>query len=177
MEPNERVRELGKAQNLALDYFVQKLLVPKIYLDAEWEGVSIPLLAIDRAGVGDVHAVLFLEQLNLSFSVDEQGDVGELEYHIGRFITQLNGLPCQFKYVAIYGNRADGSYEPSPKIEEMALAKNGVGQVGLLLMHAGKKDSGVKVALPAQRFPSSKEILELTDRYVEQHTAAWEVRA
>src|SRR5277367_627943 len=50
-------QELGRAKNALQDFLIRKLVVPKVYLDAEWSGTQVDVLAIDRAGVGDVHAV------------------------------------------------------------------------------------------------------------------------
>jgi hypothetical protein len=37
-------------------------------------------------------------------------------------------------------------------------------------------DPPVEVKLKAERFRSSKEIVELADRYVAEHAANWEIR-
>jgi hypothetical protein len=57
-----------------------------------------------------------------------------------------------------------------------SLAADGVGRVGLLFVDVAEDDAPVEVLLKPERFRSSKQILELTDRYVAEHTANWEVR-
>jgi len=59
MTTNEQ-RQLGRAKNTILAFFERRLSVPKIYIDADWNNHPIDVLAIDRDGVGDVHAVLIL---------------------------------------------------------------------------------------------------------------------
>jgi hypothetical protein len=173
-------QRLGRAKNAVSEYFTHKLLVPKIYFDAEWEGFSIPVLAIDRAGVGDVHAVLFIERINLSFSALGANDIhfGGLEGHVAEYIEKLTLLPCQFRYIAIYdANSKVAPYEPSPAVIERTLAPDGIGRIGILGVSATHSEPSVKTAIKPERFRSSKEIIELTDKYVAEHTPNWEVRA
>jgi hypothetical protein len=65
---------------------------------------------------------------------------------------------------------------PSGAIKNQSLAADGVGRVGILYVNVGEADAAVEVLLKAERFRSSKEIVELADRYVAEHTANWEVR-
>ena len=54
------VRQLGRAKNAVLGFLEKNLYVPKIFLDATWDGHKVDLLGIDRDGAGDVYAVLFV---------------------------------------------------------------------------------------------------------------------
>jgi hypothetical protein len=45
------------------------------------------------------------------------------------------------------------------------------------MLNITEAESTVKVAILPERFRSSKTIIELTDQYVAEHTADWEVRA
>jgi hypothetical protein len=170
-------KDLGRAKNALQKYLVQKLLIPKIYLDAEWNGVHLDVLAIDRAGVGDVHAVLFVERTNQSFGVKGAQCVRGLDEVLAECIEELRSLPCQFRDIAIYdGTAIEASYAPSANIVQRALADDGVGRVGILYVDLSEDDPTVRVLLKPERFRSSKEIVELADRYVAEHTANWEVR-
>lgn len=174
-----RTQQLGRAKNAMLDYFVKKLLVPKIYLDAQWNSVSVPVLAVDRAGVGDVHAVLFVERVNEFFAAPPAtDDVKALDDVLAESIQRIETLPCQFRYVGVFNSDPGVAfYKPSPFIVERTLAADGVGRIGLLMLNITEAESTVKVAILPERFRSSKTIIELTDQYVAEHTADWEVRA
>jgi len=57
MIANEQ-QQIGRAKNAIMFFLERNLIVPKIYVDADWGGHHVDILAIDRDGVGDVHAVL-----------------------------------------------------------------------------------------------------------------------
>jgi hypothetical protein len=61
-------------------------------------------------------------------------------------------------------------------LKNQCLAADGVGRLGLLYVDVTEEDAEVKVLLKAERFRSSKEIVELSDRFVAEHTANWEYR-
>lgn len=171
-------QQQGRAKNAVLNYFVQKLLVPKVYMDAEWSARSIPVLAIDRAGVGDVHAVLFIERINQSFGAKDQSNLRNLDELVAECIEDLRSLPCQFRYVAVYdSDTLEVPYLPSTSIVKRALALDGVGRVGILWVDTTENEPAVNVLLKPERFRSSKQIVELADQYVAGHTADWEIRA
>jgi hypothetical protein len=69
-------------------------------------------------------------------------------------------------------------FNPADGIPWNSLAEDGVGRVGILYVDLSEDDPKlqVRVILKAERFRSSKEIVELADRYVAEHTANWEVR-
>ncbi len=62
MSSIQMVHGLGRAKNAVQDYLIHKLLFPKVYLDAEFNGKKVDVLAIDREGTGDVHAVYIVYQ-------------------------------------------------------------------------------------------------------------------
>ncbi|MBB6144614.1 hypothetical protein HNQ77_002570 [Silvibacterium bohemicum] len=178
MGPTNNIQQFGRAKNALLDYFIQKLLVPKIYFDAQWRGIPIPVLAIDRAGVGDVHAVLFVERVNQSFGIKGTPPPRGLDELVGGSIEELRSLPCQFRYVAVYdSDTVDALYSPPASTAQRALAMDGVGRIGILSLNAIENEPTVNVLVKPERFRSSKEIVELADQYVAEHTADWEVRA
>jgi hypothetical protein len=174
---------LGRAKNFVLDYFTQKLLLPKVYLDAEWNNFSIPVLAIDRVGVGDVHAALFIERNDPSFAAipsfapDDIRSVRGLDDYMAECMEELFSIPCQFRYIAIYDNKPiDTPYQPFSNTVRRTLAPDGIGRIGILTIDATQDAPHISVAVKPERFRSSKEIINLTDQYVAKHTAAWEVR-
>jgi hypothetical protein len=171
MNPTETQQELGRAKNTLQDYLIRKLVVPKVYLDADWNGAQVDVLAIDRAGVGDVHAVLMVPD----------DHVGEgIVWKVLNSVRELKGsLPSHYRYVAVIQDRPD-SRKPHEVAEESAiresLAADGVGRIGVLYVDLTEENPVVRIVLKAERFRSSKEIIELADRYVAEHTANWEVR-
>lgn len=165
----------GRAKNAVQDYLIHKLLFPKVYLDTEFNGKKVDVLAIDREGTGDVHAVYIVYQ-----GTDVEN---ALENSLAN-VTANVGIPPaiivpHFIYAAIVNNGPGASkYVPSDQIMQKSFAEDGVGRMGILYVDLSEDDPKfqVRAILKAERFRSSKEIVDLADRYVAEHTANWEVR-
>lgn len=169
----QMVHGLGRAKNAVQDYLTFKLLFPKVYLDAEFNGKKVDVLAIDREGTGDVHAVYIVYQ-----GTDVENALETVSANIVTPPSPANILP-HFIYAAVVNNGPGASkYVPSEQIIQKSLAEDGVGRMGILYVDLCEDDPKfqVRVLLKAERFRSSKEIVELADRYVAEHTANWEVR-
>jgi len=168
MTPEQMRQDLGRAKNAVQEYLRRMLLVPKIYLDADWNGKKVDVLAIDRAGMGDVHAV---------YIVYQGSDVeNALETVIANIGTHL--MPHFLYSAVVYNGIGVRKFVPPEQIVKKSLAEDGVGRVGILYVDLGEDEPKfqVRVILKAERFRSSKEIVELADRFVAEHTANWEIR-
>lgn len=169
-------QQLGRAMNAVQEFLVHKLLFPKVYLDADWNGKKVGVLAIDRAGVGDVHAVHIVpvesdREPNWQYLVIRAASL------INDQIELLYSLPAQHRYIALisFSSGLERFY-PEAELSRKMLAKDGVGRIGILHVDLTEDDPSVRVILKAERFRSSKEIVELADRFVAEHTANWEFR-
>jgi hypothetical protein len=161
---------LGRAKNIVQDYLIHKLLYPKVYLDAEFNDKKVDVLAIDREGTGDVHAVYIIYQ-----GTDVEN---ALETVVANIVTPpppAKFLP-HFIYTAVVNNGLASKFDPSEQIIQKSFAEDGVGRVGILYVDLTEDDPKPKVLLKPERFRSSKEIVELADQYVAKHPANWEVR-
>ena len=165
----------GRAKNLVQEYLIHQLLFPKVYLDAEFNGRNVDMLAIDREGTGDVHAVY----------VTYQGTHAEdaLEMSLANIAANVGIPPAvivpHFIYAAIVNDGPGSSkYVPSEQIIQKSFAEDGVGRMGILYVDLFEDDPKLQVRpiLKAERFRSSKEVVELADRFVAEHTANWELR-
>lgn len=171
MSSIQMVHGRGRAQNAVQDYLTHKLLFPKVYLDAVFNGKKVDVLAIDREGTGDVHAVSIVYQ-----GKDVEGALETVAANIGIPPTVI--VP-HFIYAAVVNNGPSASkYVPTDQIIQKSFAEDGVGRMGILYVDLCDDDprSQVRVILKAERFRSSKEIVEIADRYVAEHPANWEIR-
>jgi hypothetical protein len=161
---------IGRAKNALLSYFEQRLSVPKIYLDADWEGAKVDALAIDRAGVGDVSIALIVTS----------GDA-----LVKRFesIKKLHTIPAHFKYLALASE--DFSEMDTSAGQDSVLrtskapiwfADDGVGRIGHLLIDLKGERPNITVPISAERFRSNQHIYDLADAFASSHTADFEVR-
>ena len=169
----QMVHGLGRAKNAVQDYLIHKLLYPKIYLDAEFNGKKVDVLAIDREGTGDVHAVYVVYQ-----GTDVENALETMVANIVTPPTPAKILP-HFMYSAVVNNGpGTNKYVPSEQIIQKSFAEDGVGRVGILYVDLCEDvpKFQVRVILKAERFRSSKEIVELADRFVAENPANWELR-
>src|ERR1017187_6236394 len=98
----QELQKRGRAMNAVQEFLVHKLLFPKVYLDADWNGSKVDVLAIDRAGVGDVHAVR-LVPVELDGEPEWQYLVIRAASLVNEQIEVLGSLLAQFRYIALIG--------------------------------------------------------------------------
>jgi len=174
---SDETRQLGRAKNAVLAYFENRLSIPKIYIDAEWDGHRVDVLAINRDGVGDVHCVLL-------FALDTAGGVGEFASKLSGFMNpmldRLEKINAQYKYVGavlLGENETSGLPGIPHEISERSFSPDGLGRVGFLSIHSPFADGNpqVEVLFKPERFRA--KIAKLADEYVQQHEADWEIRA
>jgi hypothetical protein len=176
-QKNEQIM-IGRAKNALLSFFEQRLSVPKIYLDADWEGQKVDVLAIDRAGVGDVSVALI-----------RHPDANPRD-----IIQKLHSFPAHFKYwvgVHDFGKPTEESrtlkqrfqsasmqrVEHSQLANDPALfAEDGVGRIGQIVVDLSGGRSIVTMTISAERFRSNQHIYDLADAFASGHTADFEVR-
>ena len=136
--------------------------------------MNVAVLAIDREGTGDVHAVYIPYQ-----GTDIENALETVVANIQFSPPQAKILP-HFIYTAIVNNGPGASKcDLSEQIiqKSFALVEDGVGRVGILYVDLTEDEPSVKVILKAERFRSSKELVEMADQFVASHTTAnWELR-
>ena len=175
MTTNEQLQH-GRAKNAILAFFERRLSVPKIYIDANWDSHPIDVLAIDRDGVGDVHAVLiFLRK----YSTDGDLDDPEDDEMTLKLVDRLAAISANFKYVAAVDFERDlpvERYQPGMSVmSESFHSPDGIGRVGLLHINLSADGPAIEVRLRPERFRA--KIAKLADDYIQQHEPDWQVRA
>lgn len=166
-------QNFGRAKNAIGNFFDRKLVVPKIFFDADWDGSVEDILAIDRAGVGDVHVTALTPcqtcpDAYIVFSTDLQA-----------LLVRLLSRRCQYRYIALR-TQSFSAAERNRLIQAWdgikTFAEDGIGRVGLLILDISAGEPEVHQIIKAERFRSTKEILALTDAFVQTHTADMEYR-
>jgi hypothetical protein len=169
-------RQLGRAKNAILSFLGNRLAVPRIYIDAYWADQRIDVMAIDRDGVGDVHAVLLL----LSTLPTSQDAVPEyLAQGLSPLVNRLSSIPAQYKYIgAVQIDNDSRSPLPGipPRVLDAAFASDGLGRIGFLsVMFPEHQEPRTDVVIKPERFRA--KVAQMADEYVKQHQADWEIRA
>jgi len=186
---------IGRAKNALLSFFEQRLSVPKIYLDADWQGERVDVLAIDRAGVGDVSVAFvvggipsllrlsegagWIEQqsVDTARSIDPSGIIAS-----GR-IPEFHSLPAHFKYLVAISEDANAwetemrrnlveALSRSPQL----FAQDGVGRIGYILIDFKGERPSISVPIPAERFRVEPKWIEKFDNFQKKTPADRETR-
>jgi hypothetical protein len=173
-------QQLGRAKNAALTFLERRISVPKIYIDALWDGQHIDVLAVDRDGVGDVHIVLLFARTYFS---DGRLDLAEQERAVLALMERFQSIPANFKYIAAVDPKfidtpENGRWVALFMIDspERLISPDGIGRIGLLhIIATSDEEPEVQLRLKPERFRA--KIAKLADEYVQQHEADWEIRA
>ena len=172
----DETRQLGRAKNATMALLERRLSIPKIYIDAQWDGNAVDVLAIDRDGYGDVHVVLLFA---LRFDADDRMDVYELERSLGGLIDRLEKIPAQYKYIGAVDlsvDRRSVLFGLPHSMVDRSFAPDGLGRIGFLTIDAPTNgDPEARIQFKPERFRA--KIAKLADEYVQHHEADWEIRA
>ncbi len=175
--PTNELRQFGRAKNSVLTFLENRLAVPRIYMDAIWNGVRVDLLAIDRDGVGDVHIALLFQR-------EYRSDNGRFEFTaearaIDGLLDKFESIPAQFKYIVAVEPDTQRGAAPlrlSESLNDRSFAPDGVGRVGLALVDfLLDGEPQTRLIVKPERFRA--KVGKLADEYVLEHTADWEIRA
>jgi hypothetical protein len=169
-------RQLGRAKNAVLAFLEQRLSIPKIYIDADWAGRHIDVLAINRDGVGDVHAVLLF-----AVKPTDQTElvVGDLINAIDPLIDRFQNIPAQYKYICAVDvgfHGGDALRGVPPPIIDRSFSPDGIGKIGFMAVQfLTDGEPEARIIFKPERFRA--KVAKLADEYIQQHEADWEIRA
>lgn len=120
-EVSSRILE-GRGKNAVAQFLSEKLVVPKIFFDARWPGrtTHVDVLAVDRSGAGDVHAV----------------EIKVGKHHLATTLRDLIRIPAQFKYLAYFDRSGEkGLINPDSEPEDRLYAPDGMGRIGTICLY------------------------------------------
>jgi hypothetical protein len=144
----------GRAVNAVAEYFRVKLAVPNIYFEpSSLVTPRFDLLAVDRAGSGDLHAAeikvpnIFVSSLS----------------NLRGYVARLKEWPAHFRYLALPDTPAVSKLLP-----KLALfSPDGIGRTGIFLLR--EVESGlpqVELAVQPERYRIPKPAMEKVDRFL-----------
>jgi hypothetical protein len=154
----------GRAINAVAEFLRSSLSVPNIYLEPRnFSKPGVDLLAVDRAGAGDLHGV---EIKVPNLFVNSLAD-------LRRYITELKAYPTHYRYLAL--PRTEALLELLPKVQ--LFSPDGIGRIGILLV--SEREDGlplVEIAIKPERFRVSAPIMQGVDRFLARSRPDMEVR-
>jgi hypothetical protein len=132
-----------RAREAVARTLIRVLTVPNVYFEAPLvPHRRIDVVAVDRAGSGDVHAVEIKRAAKDAISV----------------IPQLLAIPCPFKWTAFFSDTLDPVTRASFAEEETSplVAPQGMGRVGIIEVFTMQNgDLGSRVLVRPERFAGS----------------------
>ncbi len=147
----------ARGKNAVADLLAKRLIVPKIFFDAAWPAKrsQIDVLAVDRAGAGDIHVVEVKSGINSAMLS----------------VAQLKELPAHYKYVAIMN-------PGQTKLQQRILyPDDGLGRIGVILFEEGEHNQLVaRIEIAPERFRVGAEIIRRIDRFTAKQHADIEIR-
>lgn len=148
----------ARGKNAVAALLAHRLIVPKIFFDARWPPRTsrVDVLAVDRAGAGDIHVV----QVRAGIKAAAEA------------IAQLMQLPAHYKYVAVV---TPGNY----RLQERTLySEDGLGRVGVILFEEQEHDQLLaRINIAPERFRVGPDVIRQIDRFTAKQHADIEIRA
>lgn len=150
----------SRAKNTVAEFLFRQLIVPKVFLDANWPDrrSQVDIIAVDRSGAGDVHVV--------EVKVGKQVLLAAFD----QVVASLMQIPAHFKYLALFDNR---NYQPDVRF---LYAPDGVGRIGVIQVAenvTGDMSADFLVRPERFRFEAS---FKMVDKFTASHPAYIEIR-
>lgn len=157
----------GRAVNAVAEFLRSSLSVPNIFLEPRNLGASkIDVLAVDRAGAGDLHGV---EIKIPSLPASPLALQSQLRFDLNK----LNANPTHYRYLAL------PKTEPLLRIlrKLQLFSPDGIGRTGILLL-SDRTDGlpSAEVAVKPERYRVSAADMEKVDRFLARNRPDIEVR-
>jgi hypothetical protein len=143
-----RQRE-GRAVNAVAELLRRTLSVPNIYLEPPASLISADVLAVDRGGAGDLHAVeIKLQEATIASILNPpraRQDMLQIAHR------QLMSMPVHFRYLAIAAENFDVLHG---HLSNLGLyADDGIGRLGIIrITEKGANSPTAEVVLAPERF-------------------------
>jgi hypothetical protein len=141
---------------------ISNLIVPKIYFGRNWPiggNRKIDLIAIDRAGTGDIHIVEVKRTLYDALT---------------RGVEYVLSVPAHYKWVAFMGRGIHRTKEDSELLllsQRTLLPKKGMGRVGVIeVVRMATDELGSNIKLRGERFKEN-EIERQIEEFVAKYKA------
>lgn len=146
MKLTPRQRE-GRAINAVAELLRKTLSVPNIYLEPPVALIAADVLAVDRAGAGDLHAVeiKLLGEGHISGPIKRQLEIITQAHRV------LMSMPAHFRYLAIQTSDTGQLRSDLSRVD--LYAKDGIGRVGIIAITEKGIDSPIaEVVFTPERF-------------------------
>jgi hypothetical protein len=146
----------GRAVNAVAELLRKTLSVPNIYLEPRSPKLAVDVLAVDRAGSGDLHGVEIKVRDDLrvknpsSLKALNQQIKGRSKRNIAEIRRQLMSLPAHYKYLAVSQSDCDLVLT---EMEPRLYSPDGIGRIGIIsITDQGEKLPRAEIVITPERF-------------------------
>ncbi len=150
----------SRAKNAVAELLFRELIVPLVFVDAKWP-ISrnvVDVLAVDRGGSGEVHAVKVMVGTEALANID-------------KVVSSLMRIPAHFKYIAVFGNK---SYLPERRL---LYAPDGMGRIGIIHVKEDRRGNlSAEFRIRPERFKFDATFKRVDD-FTKTHRPYIEIRA
>lgn len=162
-ELNNRTRH-GRAVNVIAEFLRSTLSVPNIYIEPRFASQRrLDLLAVDRAGAGDLHGVEVKVPNLLVSSLT----------NLRAYTLQLKSYPTHYRYLAL--PKTEAMLGLLPKLQ--LFSPDGLGRIGILLLEEREEAlPAVEVAIRPERYRVPPTSMERIDKFLKRNRPDIEVR-
>lgn len=163
-------QQKGRAINAVAELLRKKLSVPNIYIEPRLAYVAADVLAVDRAGAGDLHAV----KINLDLGGPAPRRIQEL---INEMRQELMSLQVHYRYLGI--NAALGRSEAIDRnLVSDLYAPDGIGRIGIIVItYRGDEPPVAEIVVEPERFRVDPvKLRDIEKKYLEKARPDIEVR-
>jgi hypothetical protein len=154
-------QQMGRAKNAVADFLSRQLIVPKVFFDAHWPSRKsrVDVLAVDRSGSGEVHAVEVMHGKDLK---SEFQDV----------IARLAQIPAHFRYLALFDNPKN----VRPRAD-LLYSRDGIGRIGIIeVIEDPSGNLSARIAVRPERFKLDSSVYKRVDDFTARYPPNFEVR-
>ncbi len=140
--------------NAVAEVLRKKLLVPNIYLEPRLPSLAVDVLAVDRAGAGDLHAVeirIEIEFVRTPASPAQGGWISHLRKGKMKEIhARIMSLPAHYRYLAIPQGIRDVLVE---ELGDLLYSPDGIGRIGIIaITDRGEEPPTAEISIAPERF-------------------------
>jgi len=149
-------QQRGRAVNVVAEVLRKKLLVPNIYLEPRSPSLAVDVLAVDRAGAGDLHAVRIkleaeIVRKHASAALDSRRWMRlDAKMMMKTMNQQLMRMAAHYRYLAIPGDIWDALKE-GPEVS--SYSSDGIGRIGIIsITDQGEGPPSAEIVITPERF-------------------------
>lgn len=155
----------GRAVNAVAEFLRSTLSVPNIYLEPRNVAVkNVDVLAVDRAGAGDLHGV--------SINVPSFLFVSSLT-NLRSLLAELRTYPTHYRYLAL--PKTEALLQALPNLQ--LFSPDGIGRVGILTLEERQEGLPlVQLAVIPERYRVPSSIMDRNDKFLAKNRPDIEVR-